>query len=51
MILWKGKYFPKKTFHQAVVTGFVFLSMFTHNMFDYLPWFLTFALVSGQRRA
>jgi hypothetical protein len=51
VILWKGKYFPEKTFHQTVVTGFVFLSMFTHNMFDYLYWFLTFALVSGQRRA
>jgi O-antigen ligase len=51
VILWKGKYFPEKAFQQAVVTGFVFLSMFTHNMFDYLYWFLTFALVSGQRRA
>ena len=51
VILWKGKYFPEKTFHHAVVTGFVFMSMFTHNMFDYLYWFLTFALVSGQRRA
>ena len=51
VILWKGKYFPEKTFHQAVVTGFVFMSMFTHNMFDNLYWFLTLALVSGQRRA
>jgi O-antigen ligase len=51
LILWKGQYFAEKTFHQALVTGFVFLSMFTHNMFDYLYWFLTFALVSGQRRA
>jgi len=51
VILWKGKYFPAKTFHHAVVTGFVFISMFTHNMFDYLYWFVTFALVSGQRRA
>ena len=50
-ILWKGKYFPEKTFHQAVVTGFVFTSIFTHNMFDYFYWFLTFAVVSGQRRA
>ena len=51
VILWKGKYFPEKTFHLAVVTGFIFMSMFTHNMFDNLYWFLTFALVSGQRRA
>ena len=51
VLLWKGKYFPEKAFHQTVATGFVFLSMFTHNMFDYLYWFFTFALVSGQRRA
>jgi len=51
VLLWKGKYFTEKTFHLAAVTGFVFLSMFTHNMFDYLYWFLTFALVAGQRRA
>ena len=51
VILWKGRYFQEKTFHQTVATGFVFMSMFTHNMFDYLYWFLTFALVSGQRRA
>ena len=51
VILWKGKYFQDKTFQLTVVTGFVFLSMFTHNMFDYLYWLLTFALVSGQRRA
>ncbi|MGH8628772.1 MAG: O-antigen ligase family protein [Gammaproteobacteria bacterium] len=51
VLLWKGKYFPEKTFHLAAVTGFVFLSMFTHNMFDYLYWLFTFALISGQRRA
>ena len=51
VLLWKGKYFPEKTFHLAAVTGFVFLSMFTHGMFDYLHWLVTFALVSGQRRA
>jgi hypothetical protein len=51
VLLWKGKYFPEKTFHLAAVTGFIFLSMFTHNMFDYLYWFFTFALFSGQRRA
>jgi hypothetical protein len=51
VLLWKGKCLPEKTFHLAAVTGFVFLSMFMHNMFNYLYWFLTFALVSGQRRA
>ena len=51
VILWKGQYFQDKTFQLTAVTGFVFLSMFTHNMFDYLYWLLTFALISGQRRA
>ena len=51
VILWKGKYFQDKAFQLTAVTGFIFLSMFTHNIFDNLFWLLTFALVSGQRRA
>ncbi|MGH8526002.1 MAG: O-antigen ligase family protein, partial [Gammaproteobacteria bacterium] len=51
VILWKGKYFQDKTFQMTACAGFVFLSMFTHNMFDFVYWLLTFALVSGQRRA
>lgn len=51
VILWKGKYFQDKTFQLTAVIGFIFLSMFTHNMLDDLHWLLTFALVSGQRRA
>jgi O-antigen ligase len=51
VILWKGKYFQDKAFQLTAVTGFIFLSMFTHNIFDNLYWLLTFALVSGQRRA
>jgi O-antigen ligase len=49
--LWKGKYFQDKTYQLTVVVGFVFFSMFTHNMFDFLYWLVTFALVSGQRMA
>jgi hypothetical protein len=51
VILWKGKYFQDRTLQLVPLTGFIFLSMFTHNMLDYLYWLLTFALVSGQRRA
>jgi O-antigen ligase len=51
VILWKGKYLQDKTFQLPVVIGFAFLSMFTHNMFDFLYWLLTFALISGKRRA
>ncbi|MDQ3776531.1 MAG: O-antigen ligase family protein [Pseudomonadota bacterium] len=51
VILWKGQYFQDKTFHLTAVTGFFFLSIFTHNMFDFLYWLVTFALISGKRRA
>jgi len=51
VILWKGKYFQDKTFQLSVAAGFIFLSMFTHNMLDFPYWLLTFALISGQRRA
>lgn len=50
LILWKGKYFQDKKLQLVAVAGFIFLSMFTHNMFDFPYWLLTFALVSGQRR-
>ncbi len=51
VILWEGKYFQDKALQRTAVAGFVFLSMFTHNMFDSSYWLMTFALVSGQRRA
>jgi O-antigen ligase len=50
VILWKGKYFQDTAFQLTAVTGFIFLSMFMHNIFDNLYWLLTCALVSGQRR-
>ncbi|MGQ0593372.1 MAG: O-antigen ligase family protein [Gammaproteobacteria bacterium] len=50
VILWKGKYFQDRTFQLIPVTGFIFLSMFSHNVFDYLYWLMTFAIVSGQRK-
>ncbi len=51
VILWKGKYFQDRTFQLIPLIGFIFLSMFTHNMLDFPYWLVTFALVSGQRRA
>ena len=50
VILWKGKYFQDRTFQLIPLTGFVFLSMFTHTMFDYPYWLMTYALIAGQRR-
>ena len=50
VILWKGKYFRDRGFQLVPVIGFIFLSMFSHNVFDYLYWLMTFALLSGDRR-
>ncbi len=50
VILWKGKYFQDRTFQLIPLVGFIFMSMFSHNIFDHLYWLMTFALVSGQRR-
>jgi O-antigen ligase len=50
VILWKGMYFQDRRFQLVPLTGFIFLSMFTHNIFDYLYWLMTFALIAGQRR-
>lgn len=50
VILWKGKYFQDRTFQLIPVTGFVFLSMFSHTIFDYPYWLMTYALIAGQRR-
>ncbi len=51
VILWKGKYFQDKAFQLTAATGVVFLSMFTPNMFVFPYWLMTFALISGKRRA
>lgn len=50
-ILWRGNYFQDKRLQVATVAGFVFLSLFTHNMLDSLYWLLTFAIVAAQQRA
>ena len=51
VILWTGRHFQDKTLQVAMAAGFVFLSMFSHNMFDSLYWLLTFAIVAAQQRA
>jgi O-antigen ligase len=51
VILWRGSHFQDKRFQAATAAGFVFLSMFTHNMLDSLYWLLTFAIVAAPRRA
>jgi hypothetical protein len=50
VLLWRGKYFQDKTVRSAMFFLIVFMSMFTHNMFDFPYWLVTFALISGRRR-
>lgn len=50
VILWKGKHFQDKALQLTATAGFVFLSMFTHNIFDDLYWLMTFALIAQPRR-
>jgi O-antigen ligase len=50
VILWRGRYFPDKSFQQATAVGVFLMAFFNHNMFTTLYWLMTFALVSGRRR-
>lgn len=49
LIIWKGRYFRDRALQQSMCLLFVLMTMFTHNMFDFQFWLLTFALVSGRR--
>jgi hypothetical protein len=49
-ILWNGRYFEERALQQSMFLLFVLMTPFTHNLFDYLFWLLTFALASGRRR-
>ncbi|MFC5474712.1 O-antigen ligase family protein [Paraherbaspirillum soli] len=51
IILWRGKHFQNKNLQFAVFCLFIFMSMFTHNMFDSPYWLVTFALIAGTRKA
>ncbi len=47
VILWKGKFFEEKGLHASLVFLFVFMTLFTHQMFDAASyWLATFALMS-----
>jgi O-antigen ligase len=49
-IIWKGKFFESRALQQSMCLLFVLMTMFTHNMFDYQFWLLTFSIVSGRKR-
>ncbi|MEC4719289.1 O-antigen ligase family protein [Noviherbaspirillum sp. CPCC 100848] len=49
LIIWNGRYFKDRALQQSMCLLFVLMTMFTHNMFDFQFWLLTFALVSGRR--
>ena len=51
VMLWRGRYFEDTKFQVAIAVGTFFMSFFNHNMFDTLYWLMTFALVSGRRKA
>lgn len=45
-VLWHGGYFRDRALQGAAALGVLFLSLFTHNMFDSLHWLLSFVLLS-----
>jgi O-antigen ligase len=49
--LWKGRYFKDGRLQHAFVLLFLIMTMFTHNMFDYLHWLVIFAMACTRRRA
>jgi O-antigen ligase len=49
-ILWHGEYFREKALQHSMCLLFILMTAFTHNMFDFPFWLLTFALASGKRR-
>ena len=46
VLLVRGRYFRDRTFQTAVIVLFCMMTFFTHNMFDFPYWLLTFALLS-----
>lgn len=51
VLLVRGRYFPDKSLQLAMAFLFVYFSMFTHNLFDFPYWIVTFALVVDRRRS
>lgn len=49
LIIWNGRYFKDRALQQSMCLLFVLMTMFTHNMFDFQFWLLTFAIVAGRR--
>jgi O-antigen ligase len=45
-MLVRGRYFRDRTMQTAVILLFCVMTFFTHNMFDFPYWLLTFALLS-----
>lgn len=46
MLMLRGRYFHDRTIQTAVILLFCAMTFFTHNMFDFPYWLLTFALLS-----
>ncbi|MDB5763093.1 MAG: O-antigen ligase like rane protein [Herminiimonas sp.] len=50
IILWKGKYFRDRHMQHAMCFLYIYMTFFTHNMFDMTYWLAAFALVSGKHK-
>lgn len=50
VLLLRGRYFADRTMQTAVILLFCMMTFFTHNMFDFPYWLLTFALLSERDR-
>lgn len=46
MVLVRGRYFEDRTMQTAVILLFCVMTFFTHNMFDFPYWLLTFSLLA-----
>jgi O-antigen ligase len=51
VLLLRGRYFADRTMQTAVIVLFCMMTFFTHNMFDFPYWLLTFALLSERDKA
>nr|WP_217343857.1 O-antigen ligase family protein [Noviherbaspirillum sp. L7-7A]MBV0877942.1 O-antigen ligase family protein [Noviherbaspirillum sp. L7-7A] len=51
ILLVRGRYFSDRTLQASVILLFCAMTFFTHNMFDFPYWLLTFALLSQRENA
>jgi O-antigen ligase len=50
MLLMRGRYFEDRALQSAAILLFVAMTFFTHNMFDFPYWLLTFSFLTQRAR-